>query len=846
RVEGQLAKIIALLESTPPTVPSPSIPSTLASIQPTLELSRQVYEASTRAFLDRSEYAEKETRAVVIGSLESKNDGLAMDQKLVGDLVDYCGSGDVKKAWSEGRVEFKRHPSDRPPGSRPLKISFKDQKTRDSFLSDLTPTQLQMEREARKDAVKKNLDAGQLMFGVRDYSLISYRTPRPLPPHYGTPRASRSLYIAADISSAAISLSTPLSSISSFSRNPSCNFHPPRNLPNLSVFYANCRSIRSKSAHLSFLISSFAYPIVALCETWLDSCDSDSLLIGDFPDYFVFRNDQCISIDLHLIFSPSLPFRRIRIINVYRSPSAPALSLSSFVNYLSLLVSDDFPCIILGDFNLPHVDWLTLCSPSQNVLLDFVSDYRFTQCVHFPTRLTNYLDLVFCNSNIIHNVSSAPPLSDHLSITFELSIPSPPPRRHIPSRIYRLADWQSINDFIFNHDWTLALRDLCANDAYVYFTNVITNLLDTFIPLSRPSEFSRYPRKVRILYGKFKSLSRIAPNSVACHTMSKRFKSALNSFHCYLEDRIVTTSNSSAFYKFCSGKLKAPKSTPSAIIDSNGTTLLTNDEKCVSFSEFFSSVFSFPQYSPLPLPTPSLTFDLPYVSEIDILKFTINNVVLNEPTVKDKNLEKVIVKDLGVHFSPSLSFSYHISKVVSKSRSIMNLMFKSFHSTSPSLYCKAFTTFILPNLEYSSVIWNPTHSIELTKDIEKVQRDFTRRLYSRCTLPHVSYLERLRALKLTTLEQRRFVSDIVFLHSVLHKRYLLEVSSLLVHAPLVRSIRNSHPLRIALPFFPHNSHSTLASRSISTWNSLLPESVALSHDAFRTFISSQPPSFSPT
>ncbi|KAF8363138.1 hypothetical protein PRIPAC_90061 [Pristionchus pacificus] len=139
-------------------------------------------------------------------------------------------------------------------------------------------------------------------------------------------------------------------------------------------------------------------------------------------------------------------------------------------------------------------------------------------------------------------------------------------------------------------------------------------------------------------------------------------------------------------------------------------------------------------------------------------------------------------ENLGVHFSPTLSFSYHISKVVLKARTKMNLMFKSFH--------------------------------------KRVQRDFTRRLYSRCGLPPVSYSERLRDLKFTTLEQRRFVTDIVFLHSIIHKRYLLDVSSLLITAPLNRTLRNGHPLRIALPFLPHNSQSTLASRAISTWNSL--------------------------
>lgn len=221
--------------------------------------------------------------------------------------------------------------------------------------------------------------------------------------------------------------------------------------------------------------------------------------------------------------------------------------------------------------------------------------------------------------------------------------------------------------------------------------------------------------------------------------------------------------------------------------------------------------------------------------------YSINNVPLTEPIIKDR----VIVKDLGVHFSPSLSFSFHITKIVSKARSIVNLMFRSFRGNQPSLYCKAFSTYILPHLEYCSLIWNPAHSVELSKELERVQRDFTRRLYYRCSLPPSSYLERLSFLGLSTLENRRFVSDIVFIHSVLNKRCALDVSSLLIISPLSRPLRNSHPLRITLPFIPPNSFSTVASRTVSIWNSLPSQVVSSSHDSFRSFIVSQRPSFFP-
>ncbi|GMR48049.1 hypothetical protein PMAYCL1PPCAC_18244, partial [Pristionchus mayeri] len=837
-VQMEILSFLKQNAAAPP--PSPA----LTSLPPVVDVAREVYEAVTKAVSDKAEYEDKECRAVVIGSVEPSepSKGLEQDQKIVSDLVTYSGSDECKKAFCEGKVKFHRHPSDRPPKSRPLKIAFESKALRDSFLSGIRSKQLQLERDARKEAVKKNLECRQIVYGVRDYSLITYRNPRPLPPNYGTPRGSRDQNPPADDSTPDdASSSAGATSASSSAPAKASRSIPSPSSPNVSLFYANCRSIRCKTQSLSFLLASFTYRVLSFSETWLASSDSDSLLINSYHDYFVFRNDQAITVDLYLTFTNNLPYRKIRIITIYRSPSSPSLSLTSLVNYLSLLANDSFPCIILGDFNLPQVNWLAFSSPTQNDLLSFMADNRFNQYVTFPTRCLSFLDLVFCNYDIIHNVSPSIPLSDHISVNFDLRIPSPPPRHYTPSRMYRLADWHSLNENIFYHDWTIALRDLNANDAYIYFTNFINDLLDSYVPLSRPSELSKYPKNVRILYGKSHNLARIAPNSVASIRMHNRFKSALNRFHCYIESKIVASSNSKSFYQFCSGKLSSPKLTPSAIIDNSGTTLLTNDDKCVAFSQFFSSVFSHPMNCPLPLLTPSLTFDLPTISHLDILSYFINGVLLNEPTVKEKNVTKVIVKDLGVHFSPNLSFSYHIQKIVAKARSKINLMFKSFHSKCPTIYKKAYTTFVLPTLEYCSVIWNPSHSVELTKELGKVQRDFSRRLYSRCVLPHVPYFERMQFLELTTLESRRTVTDIVFLHSILHSRYLLDFSSLLIPAPLTRPLRNGHPLRITLPFIPPKSYSTLVSRSISFWNSLTTDFVVLPHNSFRSLISSQPP-----
>ena len=64
---------------------------------------------------------------------------------------------------------------------------------------------------------------------------------------------------------------------------------------------------------------------------------------------------------------------------------------------------------------------------------------------------------------------------------------------------------------------------------------------------------------------------------------------------------------------------------------------------------------------------------------------------------------------------------------------------------------KIITTFIRPQLEYASVVWNP-HLQKDIKKLERIQRAATRWAPE---LRELSYEERLKALNLTTLEARR-------------------------------------------------------------------------------------------
>ena len=68
---------------------------------------------------------------------------------------------------------------------------------------------------------------------------------------------------------------------------------------------------------------------------------------------------------------------------------------------------------------------------------------------------------------------------------------------------------------------------------------------------------------------------------------------------------------------------------------------------------------------------------------------------------------------------------------------------------------------IRPNLEYGTQIWNlaAVHgNYKIIMDIENLQRQFTRLIKGFCKL---SYPDRLRELKLTTLLERRMRGDLI-------------------------------------------------------------------------------------
>ncbi len=131
------------------------------------------------------------------------------------------------------------------------------------------------------------------------------------------------------------------------------------------------------------------------------------------------------------------------------------------------------------------------------------------------------------------------------------------------------------------------------------------------------------------------------------------------------------------------------------------------------------------------------------------------------------------IKDLGVWMSANLTFDEHIRKITAKARRVMGMTLRSFKSRKTAVMLPLLKSLIRSRVEYACPIWSPTlqRNIDL---LESIQRAFTskfqrfREFDEELGMPIciTSYPERLKALKLYSLQRRRERYTIIYMQKI--------------------------------------------------------------------------------
>ncbi|KAJ3659789.1 hypothetical protein Zmor_011460 [Zophobas morio] len=172
--------------------------------------------------------------------------------------------------------------------------------------------------------------------------------------------------------------------------------------------------------------------------------------------------------------------------------------------------------------------------------------------------------------------------------------------------------------------------------------------------------------------------------------------------------------------------------------------------------------------------------------------------------------------DLGITITEDLSWSSHILSVVKKANSIGYLIRKAFPCAPIEIIAKLHKTYVRPTLEYANSVWHPI----LVRDkqlLESVQRRITRIPFG---FHRPSYEDRLKMMKLPTIEHRYVRGDVITTFKILS-----QLDSPIRHLFLTSADSRTRGHRLKLRKYAFKTRMRqffLPERVLGIWNSLSP------------------------
>ena len=113
--------------------------------------------------------------------------------------------------------------------------------------------------------------------------------------------------------------------------------------------------------------------------------------------------------------------------------------------------------------------------------------------------------------------------------------------------------------------------------------------------------------------------------------------------------------------------------------------------------------------------------------------------------------EKEHLRDLGVEMSNDLTFTLHISNIVTAANKLVGWAMRTFRRRSKVLMLTIWKSLIQSKLDYNSQLWSPSDQTSIGR-LESVARHFTAKIDGMAGL---DYWERLASLRLYSQERRR-------------------------------------------------------------------------------------------
>ena len=174
-----------------------------------------------------------------------------------------------------------------------------------------------------------------------------------------------------------------------------------------------------------------------------------------------------------------------------------------------------------------------------------------------------------------------------------------------------------------------------------------------------------------------------------------------------------------------------------------------------------------------------------------------------------------LTKDLGVIIDNQLTFNEHIAEKIKKANCMLGLIKRNFRYLDEYTFILLYKSLVRSQLEYASSVWSP-YKKGLIDEIESMQRRATKLIPK---LKNLTYIERLKFLKLSTLKYRRYRGDMIETYKILTNKYDKSVTPTLDLIDTNRTRGNNLKLKFKRANHDFRKYSFFV-RVPKIWNSL--------------------------
>ena len=268
--------------------------------------------------------------------------------------------------------------------------------------------------------------------------------------------------------------------------------------------------------------------------------------------------------------------------------------------------------LILGDFNVPDVDWEEneLKEGADQIdrqVLTVKNDNFLTQHVNKPTRFrkdkSSLLDLVFTREEgDIRNIEVLQPLgsSDHGVVTGEFICEWKSKTVQKPKRMYYKGEYDKILEGLNQIDWDTEFENKSVQECWTIFKEKLEKLVDEYIPMSNPKDYNEPWMNNKLLrlwkkkyfawkrYTERKGYQRYREYKQETEKLKRQSRKAKRAY----ERKIAKGArhNKRAFFKYVNSKLTVRPET-SEMQNETGVLVDNDGEICNILGKYFKSVF---------------------------------------------------------------------------------------------------------------------------------------------------------------------------------------------------------------------------------------------------------------